>query len=242
MPSDDEWDKIDFSILKTANFEGDRIRAAAIKKKQRDDAEDAEWEKEQQERMKRDNEEFMRTVMDTLQDPIYDDEDEDNVPVKKALPARQLTRPVGTLTSRSAASALSQPRKAASIPSYAAPTAATKAKTPSSSALTHKKTPSTSSSNTIHASSYQTLGYAKGRAVSSTIRPTSTAANDRTKQTKPKRRDPLKELEELIQARELEEAGITMEDLDGFDGGGVSLAGEEEEEEEEVFQMKMPGA
>jgi hypothetical protein len=208
-----------------------------LRRKARDDAEWAKQDKEDQERMKRDNDEFMRTVMDGLQDPVYDNsEDEEKViPGKKAVPARQVNRQVGTLTSRSAVSALSQPKK---LPSYAAPTAATKAKVP---VLGHKKTPSLSNTSapTIRASSYQTVGYAKGRVVSSTLRPSPSSSNDKIKAAKPNRRDPLRELEELIQAREMEEAGITAADLEDFDVGGVSLDGEDEEE---VFQMKMPEA
>lgn len=120
-----------------------------------------------------------------------------------------------------------------------APTVSAKAKVPTGSVLGHKKTPSMSSGANARTSSYQTLGYAKGRAVSSTIRPPSSTSQQDEQVTKPKRKDPLRELEEMIEAREMEEAGILAADLQDLDiDGGVLL--DEEEEEEELFQFKIP--
>ncbi|TKA58208.1 hypothetical protein B0A49_09889 [Cryomyces minteri] len=92
-------------------------------------------------------------------------------------------KPLSTLTSKSAAAALSQPTKsvrATTKPDYAAPTAATKAKAPSATALplsrrkpasaTAPTNPSTTRHTAATAASRSTLGYSKGRAVSSTSR------------------------------------------------------------------------
>ena len=187
----------------------------------------------------------MRTAEDLLRDPEYDDDDENengrDVPVKKGMASKPMGRQVGTVKAREAVGTLGM----AKVPSYAAPTAATKAKVPSGSILGHKKTPSIPATNGGNArtASYQTLGYAKGRAVSSTIRPSAGAVHkDENKQevVKARRKDPLRELEELIETRELEEAGVLAGDLDDGDlAGGVSLL---EDDDEEVFQMKMPDA
>ena len=241
VPSDDEWDKIDFSILRTGNFEGARQKALVARKAKREEEQYAEWDRQERERFAREDEEFTRTALDLLKDPEYDDDDE-VAPKKVMPPPKPMARQMGTLKSREAAGALSQPKK--TVPSYAAPTAATKAKVPMGSVLGHKKTPSLSASgNNARAASYQTLGYAKGRAVSNTIRPSSSTQNHEqvSQPAKPKRKDPLRELEELIEARDMEEAGILAKDLEDDIDGGVSLL-EDDDEEEEVFQMKMPEA
>lgn len=83
-------------------------------------------------------------------------------------------RAPSTLTSRTAASALSAVPKASKTPSFAAPTAAAKARQPS--ALASRKPTGTASAhgNTRHTAakvaSNTTLGYSKGRAVSATAR------------------------------------------------------------------------
>jgi hypothetical protein len=236
VPSDDEWDKIDFSILKTGNFERGRIAEYYARKQAKEDAEEAQWRKEEQERMKKEDEEFFKKATEDLREPEYNGD----VPIVKAMaPLRQQSKPLGTLTARSAASALAKPTK---IPSYAVPTAATKAKAPTDTTLGHKKNTSFSANSgaNVRAASYNTLGYVRGRAVSNILRrePASGIFKDQPQQAKLKKKDPLKELEEMISAREYEDAGIKMHDLDDFSEGGVSL----DDEDEEIFQMKIPDA
>lgn len=244
VPSDDEWDKIDFSILKTGNFEGGWIAEFYARRKAKEDAEEAQWRKEEQDKMNREDEDLFKKIMENLREPASDEE----LPVTKAaVPPKQQIGAPGTITSRSAVSALARPAKtAAATPSYAAPTAATKAKAPSSTVLGHKKTGSLSNmpSGNGRAASYNTLGYAKGRAVSNTLRhqPLNVAFKDEPAQTKPKKKDSLRELEEMVLAKEYEEAGIRMDDLDDFSLGGVPLPTADNDDEEGMFQFKIPRA
>jgi hypothetical protein len=236
-PSDDEWDKFDFSILKTGNFEAGRAAEYYARRKAKEDAEEAQWLKEQRERMHREDEESYKKIMEDLRES----DSEEEMPMVKIAPSKQQNKTLGTITSRSAASALSRPAKPSVAPSYAAPTAATKAKTPAPTVLGHKKTDSFSSNG--RAASYHTLGYAKGRAVSNTLRqlPVSGVFKDEATQSKAKKPDPLKELEQMVRAREYEDAGIKMDDLDDFSLGGVPLP-TADDDDGEVFQFKIPEA
>lgn len=153
-----------------------------------------------------------------------------------------------TLMSRSAAAALSKPANASSVPTFSAPAAAAKARVPLGGILGRKIRPTAETISGRHASaaSHNTLGYAKGRAASSNLKkPLSSIFKDGTESQKnvaagstpaplaPKV-DPLKELEEMIYARDMGDDG--EDDLFG-NGGGVPLV---EEDEYADFQMKMP--
>lgn len=156
-----------------------------------------------------------------------------------------------TLMSRSAATALSKPSKPAA-PSFSVPAAAAaKARVPLGGALSRKvNRPAAETISARHAStaSHNTLGYAKGRVASSNLKkPLTSIFKDGTESHKsgvisappaPKapRVDPLKELEDMVRARDL---GEDDDDLFG-NGGGVPLV--EEDDEYADFQMKMPSA
>ncbi|QDS72821.1 hypothetical protein FKW77_006769 [Venturia effusa] len=156
-----------------------------------------------------------------------------------------------TLMSRSAAMALSKPSKPSSAPSFSAPTAAARARVPLGGILARKPNrPGTESVSGRFTSttSHNTLGYAKGRAASSNLKkPLSSVFKDGGEGLKggvnsappaPKapKIDPLKELEDMIRARDMGE-----DDDDPFgNGGGVSLV--QEDDEYADFQMKMPSA
>jgi hypothetical protein len=158
-----------------------------------------------------------------------------------------------TIMSRSAATALSKPSKSSSASSFSAPTAAAKARVPLGSILGRKVRPSPATETisgrhaTASAASHNTLGYAKGRAASSNLKkPLSSIFKDGAENQKsgtsaiaqtpvaPKV-DPLRELEEMIRARDMGD-GDAEDDLFG-NGGGVPLV---EEDEYADFQMKMP--
>lgn len=153
-----------------------------------------------------------------------------------------------TLMSRSAATALSKPSKPSSAPSFSGPTAAAKARVPLGGILGRKvNRPVTETISGRHTStaSHNTLGYAKGRAASNNLKkPLSSIFKDDAGQKssasaappapKAPKVDPLKELEDMIRARDM---GEDDDDLFG-NGGGVPLV--EEDDEYANFQMKMP--
>jgi hypothetical protein len=170
-------------------------------------------------------------------------------------PPKRTTKPMAppTIMSRSAAAALSKPSKPSSAPSFSAPTAAAKTRVPLGGILGRKVRPSPVAETisgrhaTANAASHNTLGYAKGRAASSNLKnPLSSIFKDGSEGQKNNvgtiapapstaKVDPLKELEDMIRARD-------MEDNDAEDGlfgngGGVPLV---EEDEYADFQMKMP--
>lgn len=151
-----------------------------------------------------------------------------------------------TLMSKSAAKALSKPLKPAA-PSFSAPTAAAKARVPLGGILGRKvDRPAAETISGRHTStaSHNTLGYAKGRAASSNLKkPLSSIFKDDAGQKstadavpapKAPKVDPLKEIEDMIRARDM---GEDDDDLFG-NGGGVPLV--EEDDEYADFQMKMP--
>lgn len=153
-----------------------------------------------------------------------------------------------TLMSKSAATALSKPSKPSSAPSFSAPTAAEKAPVPLGGFLGRKfNRPVTQIISGRHTStaSHNTLGYAKGRAASDNLKkPLSSifkddAGHKRSASAAPPapqapKVDPLKELEDMIRARDM---GEDDDDLFG-NGGGVPLV--EDDDEYADFQMKMP--
>ena len=206
-------------------------------------------DKDRSERFRKESEEILQKALDddfrdcerTLAEDLAFDEPAP-APAKKADKAQKpKTKPVGTIAARSAASALAKPSKPSSGPSYAAPTAAARAKAPSGGLLGRKARPTpaaplASKQSLAPAISHSTLGYAKGRAVSNTLRkPLAGVFQDQTQVIAPKK-DPIKELEEIVRAREYEEMGID-DDEDVFGGGGVSLL---EDEDYADFQMKIP--
>lgn len=156
-----------------------------------------------------------------------------------------------TLMSRSAATTLSKPTRPAA-PSFSAPTAAARARGPLGGGVLSRKVnrPAAENISARHTStaSHNTLGYAKGRAASSNLKkPLSSIFKDGAESHKsgvssapppPKapKVDPLKELEDMIRARDM---GEDDDDLLG-NGGGVPLV--EEDDEYADFQMKMPPA
>ncbi|TID27691.1 hypothetical protein E2P81_ATG00448 [Venturia nashicola] len=159
----------------------------------------------------------------------------------------KLTAPP-TIMSKSAAAALSNPSKPA-VPSFSAPTAAAKARVPLGGVLGRKvNRPATEtiSARRTNTTSHNTLGYAKGRAASSNLKkPLTSIFKDGSEShksgvssappvLKAPKVDPLKELEDMIHARDM---GDDEDDLFG-NGGGVPLV--EEDDEYADFQMKMP--
>jgi hypothetical protein len=158
-----------------------------------------------------------------------------------------------TLMSKSAAAALSNPSKPSSAPSFARPTSAAKARAPLGGLLNRKVRPSPAVETisnrhaTANAASHSTLGYAKGRAASSNLKkPLGSIFKDGAESQRkgtsavapaapaPKV-DSLKELEDMIYARDMEDQDAE-DDLFGI-GNGVPLV---EEDEYADFQMKMP--
>ncbi|KIW03351.1 uncharacterized protein PV09_05559 [Verruconis gallopava] len=232
--SDDEWDKVDFSILKTGNFETARWIEFYAQKGAQEEAKEEQLRERERLQMNKNDEEFYRKTLEDLREP---DSDED-LPQTKSFALKQDSRSLNTITSRAAASALSQPTRTA--PSYAAPTAATKAKASLGTVNHHQKTTPATLRSHARASSYSTLGYAKGRSISDSLKQERLKPDPRRggEPLKPKRKDPLRELEELIRAREYEEAGINTDDVDDAELGGVSLLNIDDDEED--FQMKMP--
>lgn len=229
VASDDEFAKLDFSMLKGKNLtrgwaaEYHRDSLAEF------EAEDAKIRKKEQEELEKECAGLTQELLD-----MADEEEYEMPAIVKNIP----TKPVGTVVSRSAASALSRPSKP--LPSYAAPTVAAKAKTPSFGILGNKKlAPASVVPIGNGRASHSTLGYAKGRAVSNNIRqPLAGVFKADELQPKPKRKNPLKELEDIVRAREYAEAGLGPDDDDAdFVGGGVPLY---DEDEGEVFQFKIP--
>jgi hypothetical protein len=158
-------------------------------------------------------------------------------------PTTKLSAPP-TLAARSAASVLA--RSTGMLPSYAAPTGAMKAKVPSTGVLTRKTRPNaplTTRHATASAASHSTLGYAKGRAASQGLKkPLSSIFKDDLSPAAPAqaplKKDAVRELEEIVRARE-EEAQAEDDDDDLFGGGGVSLTLGEEDEDDD-FQLSVP--
>ena len=157
------------------------------------------------------------------------------------------SEPPQTLKAKSAASALSNPTKTTAVPSFAAPTAAARARLPSVLASKKPTGASTAPGNARHtaakAASNSTLGYSKGRAVSAHARqPSSTphvgkvpATVDEDQvptETSPERRTAL---EDLFGLQDLE-LGEDEGDLELL--GGVRLTGFEEDDELRDFQLE----
>ncbi|KAF2435045.1 hypothetical protein EJ08DRAFT_675472 [Tothia fuscella] len=202
-----------------------------------------------------------RSVMDDLQilpSPTKSAVSTDSPPKKfqpaMKKPSMKLSAPP-TLTAKSAATALGRTPKAAGIPSYAASTGTTKPKIPSSTTgilgrkirpTVTRAPPSGARQAAAVAASHSTLGYAKGRAASQGLKkPLSSIFKDETTvvpataAAAPKK-DAVRELEDIVHAREEAANANAGDDDDDFfgGGGGVSLTAGEEDEEE--FQLSVP--
>ena len=164
---------------------------------------------------------------------------------KKALPAKnsglQMTardpltaKPLQTLKSRSAASALSNSNKTSATPSFAVPTAAAKARLPS--AVTSTKpgsaisAPDSSRHTAAKVASNSTLGYSKGRAVSATARKPLSELHSKPVPTNESEKSSTQEAP--INGRTALDDLFGLQDLNSDDDlGGNGLAGLMEEDE-----------
>ena len=158
-------------------------------------------------------------------------------------------RPPSTLSSRTAASALSSAPKARPTPSFAAPTASAKARHPP--ALASRKPTGTISApgNARHTAakvaSNTTLGYAKGRQVSATARkPLSDIYSKPTAGEAVKKASPTKmpfgggtTLDDLLGLQSLTVNDDADEDLGDF--GGKAAPALDEEDELADFQLEL---
>ena len=168
--------------------------------------------------------------------------------VKKTPTLNQTTRdpltskPPETLKSRSAASALSNPIKPSSIPSFAAPTAAAKARLPSAPVSKKPTNTTTTAGNSRHTAarvaSNSTMGYSKGRVVSAATRKPASAVfeESETPSSAKKSGSTPKTLDELFNLQDLD---LGDDEGFGFDSGmGKDPLGVTEEDDGlEDFQL-----